>query len=245
VIGPAGATVRAIVRAEAPGNHPAGTADAVSRQTQPPHRVVIAEAGWAPDSESLGQETWVWLLDGGVLPEPEALERLLEVAADPGRLPAPALLASKVVLPGGSLDALSLPTARVRDPDDTVAAFERRLMLLRLAPRGSLLVRRSALVEVISRRPHLDPFADDLEWTARLLRDRPGLLVPASVAVREAGADGSCAALARPELARRGRLLLGGAIELRDKPWFAFRFLEEALRSGRHSYRNRPPWLRG
>jgi len=238
-------TVCAVVAEWEPGAE-STTVAALGRQTRQPDRVVIAAPGQPVARVSLGQERWRWLLDGGVAPKPDALERLLEVAAGSGQLPAPALLASKVVLPDGSLDPLSLPTAQVRDPDLAIAAFEHRVLSLRVARKGSLLVRRSDLEAVTSRWAHLDVFSDDLEWSARLLGEHPGLLVPTSVAVRETGAGPPRRALARRELVSRGRLLLGDAIERGDKPWFAFRFLEEALAElpRNRRYRNRPPWLR-
>jgi len=142
-------------------------------------------------------------------------------------LPVPRLLASKVVLPDGSLHKASLPVAQIRDPDLAISSFERRVLSIRVARRGSLLVHRSGLEAMHSQWPGLTPFADDLEWSARLLKQRPGLLVPGSVAVRSRGGQG--APSVAPELARRIRLLLGDAIEFGDKPWFAFRFVEEAL----------------
>ncbi len=224
----------------APEGTPLRTSDALERQTRQPDRVVFAGPGLPWEDASSGEETWLWFLDAGVAPQPEALERLLEFASGAGGLPAPALLAGKVVLPDGYLDARSLPTAKVRDPDLLVSALEQRVLSLRVARRGSLLVRRSAVGVPDGGSRRLDPMTDDLEWTARLLRDRPGLLVPGSVAVREPAAERSPVGR---DLAKRGRLLLGDAIELRDKPWFAFRFLEEAL-AGRR-YRHRPPWLPG
>ena len=239
-------SVCAIVAEPESGAGSTTTVGALQRQTRQPDRIVIAAPGQPAGVGLLGQESWLWLLDGGVSPQPDALERVLGVAAGSSQLPAPALLASKVVLPDGSLDSLSLPTAQVRDPDLAVAAVEHRLLSLRVARRGSLLVMRSALEAVTSRRPHLDVLADDLEWTARLLGEHQGFLVPASVAVRETGTGRTRGALAGRELLGRGRLLLGDAIERGDKPWFAFRFLEEALAelSGVRRYRNRAPWLR-
>lgn len=175
-----------------------------------------------------GEASWLWLLDGSALPAPAALACLLGYVDLPG-MPPPVLLASKVMRQDGSLDPTALPVAQARDPDFAVAAFERRVLSLRMARRGSLLVARSAFEAVASRWPHLTPFAEDLEWTARALKHRPGLLVPASIVVRRPPVNRNGLLPDRAEIASRLRLLLGGAIELGDKPWFAFRFLEEAL----------------
>ncbi|MGI8749102.1 MAG: hypothetical protein ACR2J6_00865 [Thermoleophilaceae bacterium] len=194
---------------------------ALEGQTRPPDAIEIG-------LEAASHADWVWLLDSGAVPEPTALERLEEATVAPESMPSPALLASKVLGPDGSLDPLSLPVAQVRDPDFAVAAFEHRLLSLRVARRGSMLVHRDGVNMVASRWPTLSPFDHDLEWTARLLKQKPGLLVPASVVVRRPGSQ-TRARRARGETASRLRLLLGDAIELRDKPWFAFRFAEEAL----------------
>lgn len=67
----------------------------------------------------------------------------------------------------------------------------------------------------------------DLEWTARLLKRRQGLLVPASVVVRAVPSP-------RPEhrqIAATLRLL--AALEPRERLWFAAHFGEQALASRR------------
>jgi hypothetical protein len=217
------ARVRAVVLETTPE-----VLSALERQTRPLDTIEIGEPG-----TPAGQADWTWLLDGSAVPQADALERLMAVIEPPGDMPRPALLASKVVRPDGSADPSALPVASVRDPNFGVAAVERRLLALRVARRGSLLVHRSGLEAVAAEWPRLSPFADDLEWTARLLKERRGLLVPASVAVRQPGARVS----ARPEPWSRLRLLLGDAVELGDKPWFAFRFIEQAVADLRGRWR--------
>ena len=70
-----------------------------------------------------------------------------------------------------------------------------------------------------------DPFADEFEWSARVLREAPGLLVPDSVAVRTGPHPGRAWRLLRGRL----RLLFGNAIEPPEKAWFALRLAEDAL----------------
>jgi hypothetical protein len=186
---------------------------ALEAQTVPPEELLVAGdlheamrvgAGQYPD--------WVWALDASVTAAADALERLLAVTR-----PA-ALLAGKVVTPGGELDPGSLPFARVRDPDSVVAAFEQRLLPIRVARSGSLLVRR----EVIERQgPPRPRRRDDLPWTARLLRGEPGYLVPGSVAVREHERRASAAGLLE--------LALGPGLSARERPWYALRAFD-ALR---------------
>ena len=99
---------------------------------------------------------------------------------------APSLLASKVVTSEGKLDSRALPVPEVHRAELVAEMLERRLLPLRAARRGALLVRGQALQRtgVIDMR---HPTTDDLEWTARLLRAELGVLVPTSVAIR--GAD--------------------------------------------------------
>lgn len=215
------ARVRAVVLEQ--GGRPAS--GGLGGQTRPPEEVLVV----GPDGVRAALDAdadWLWLLDGSVAPREDALARLLETLDSFEDLPSPDLLVSKIVRSDGSLDPGSLPVAQVRDPDLAVAAFERHLLSLRVARRGSLLVRTSAVVAIAARWPHLDPFMDDLEWTARLLKSRTGLLVPGSSATR---LSRSTTRRAVRELPRRTRLLLGDSLELGDKPWFAFRFAEEAL----------------
>jgi hypothetical protein len=171
-----------------------------------------------------GDWEWLWLLDDSVSPQPRALESLLDALQRVDRLPAPVLLASKVVTPDGSLDPASLPIPQVLDSDLAVTAFELRLLSLRVARRGSLLVHRRGL----ERWGLPDERPGDIEWTARLLKHEPGLLVPDSVAVRRPAAGGTNRQRARAEAAGLLRLVLGDALEPREKPWFAYRLAERA-----------------
>jgi hypothetical protein len=172
------------------------------------------------------QTHWVWLVDGSTAPEPSALERLLEAVANLGSLSPPVLLASKVVTPDGALDPGSLPTPRARELDFAVAACQQHLVALRVARRTSLLVHRRGFEACGLPRAGSLPGGDDLEWTARLLRHEPGVLVPRSVAIRRPRGKQP-----RVELAARLRLLRSDALARGEKPWFAFRLVEDAVRN--------------
>src|SRR4051794_6052349 len=173
-------------------------------QTRPPDAYRDPREGLASLLETWAD--WFWLVDESVEPEPGALEALLAALENLGPLPEPVLLASKVVRPGGDADPAFFPVPRVRDPDLTVDAFERHVVPIRLARGGSLLVHRRGLAAAGMRRRHL-------EWTARLLRREPGLLVPASVAVSRGET--------RRDLTALARLLVSDALEPRERPLFA------------------------
>ena len=172
---------------------------------------------------------WIWVVDDSLAPAPDALECLLAAAADLGPLPSPVLLSSKVVMPDGAPDPASALVPRFMDPDLAIAAAERGLVSLRVVRPGSLLVRRHAGA----------PADDGLAWSARLLKDEPGYLVPASVGVRRTPRRGR-------DLRERLALLRGDALERAEKPWFAFRLIEDAVsgagrRAGRAGSPRRSP----
>lgn len=218
--------VCAVLRASDPAAA-AAVEGALEGQTRPPEKAVALAPGDDPRRALPAGTEWAWLLDGSAVPEAPALERLLEVAEDPGPLPAPILLASRILTEDGSFDPTSLPVAQVMDRDVALAAFERRVVSLRLVRAGSLLVHRDWLE--VPDHPGLDPFADDLEWSARTLWRGPGMLVPGSVAVRGPLDPRGTRRRERRALVERARLLRTDAIDPTDKPWFVLRVLEDAI----------------
>jgi hypothetical protein len=205
------------------------TVEALARQTRPADRVVVAGPGDPLPVDSESGAPWLWLLDRGVVPEPRALETLLDAAERIAASSEPVLLASKLVTPGRTLDPTSVPVAEVHTPVRLLSALEHRVAALRLARSGSLLVRGDALREagVVSATSAVER---DLEWTARLLGRELGVLVPASVVVRPPAA---ARPRARPaaRLASVARLLAG--LEGRERAWFAVHLCERALASSR------------
>ncbi|MFH5824208.1 glycosyltransferase [Georgenia sp. AZ-5] len=122
----------------------------------------------------------VWIMDDDTVPTPTALAELLEArAAYPGE---PALLASRVVWHDGRDHPMNTPRERPGVSGElAVKARAVQATQLRSASFVSLLVDARAV------RAHGLPEAayflwnDDFEYTARLLRRRVGLYVPASV----------------------------------------------------------------
>jgi hypothetical protein len=211
--------VRAVALPALDGRSPDPTVAALERQTRRPSEVGV---GLVPTG-GLGP-AWIWLVDGAAVPEADALERLLEAT----RATSAVIFAGKVVLPDGALDPLALPVPAVTEPEVTLGAFERGLLAIRAARRGSLLVRAGALDP-----PAVRSARDDLLWTARLLLRERGFLVPASVAVRAPGPPAAERRRARAGLADWLRLVISNGLEPAEKPWFAFRLAEEALAAAR------------
>ncbi|MGH3344639.1 MAG: glycosyltransferase [Carbonactinosporaceae bacterium] len=133
----------------------------------------------------------VWLMDDDTVPAPDALAALLE-ARDSWRAgEPPAVLASRVVWTDGRDHPMNTPRQRFRvSRAERAAATAAGCLAIRSASFVSLLVDADAV-----RReglPVADYFLwnDDFEFTARLLRDRTGLLCPASVATHRTRAFG-------------------------------------------------------
>jgi hypothetical protein len=196
--------------------------DALERQTRPPNEVVVLGPGEDARAALDRGAAWLWLLEGDVAPEEGALEALLDGLERMRSLPAPVLLASKVLTPEGSQDPASKPVVYTLDLDLAVAACERRLLLVRIVPRGSVLVHRRG---VDAAAPGAG--ADGSEWSARLLKREPGLLVPQSVAIRRGARE------PRPSLGTLARLVVGDALRPPERTWLAFRLLEEAIAASR------------
>lgn len=216
--------------------------DALAAQTTPVADRSVAAGSWHDAVAAAPAAEWLWLLDGGVVPAHDALERLLDSpGAGDGSLPAPALLASKVVRPAGDLDRDRAPWPPLLDRTLVIAAARQRLVSLRLARWGSLLVRRDAAQEFGPPRADYSSGAADLEWTARILRDRPGYLVPDSVVVRTAPEAG----LTPDEVRDRIRMVRGDRWVAQEPVWFAFLLAVDLARAGRQRPAGLPRLLAG
>ena len=130
---------------------------------------------------------WILLSDRSLEPRPTALDELIGGLRRADGLPAPDLLAGVVVDAAGAVDDALAAWYRRAPTELAMAAAERRLLPIRAAA-GPVMVRRAA-AESKPPRPRA-AFAPGavLEWTARLLRDAPGYLVPGSEYVAVAAA---------------------------------------------------------
>ena len=130
--------------------------------------------------------TWLWLLDDDTIAHPTALEELFSAR---GRFAAgiqPDLLASKVEWTDGSMHPMNVP--RLKRSDRLESA-------VRAAEQGTISIRASSFVSLVIHRRFVEqhgfPIADyfiwndDVEYTARILRDSFGVMVPASVVVHK------------------------------------------------------------
>ncbi|HEX2234349.1 MAG TPA: hypothetical protein VHG69_13400 [Thermoleophilaceae bacterium] len=177
---------------------------------------------------------WLWLLDGTALPRPDALQHLLEAAEVDGALAKPALVASRMVLADGELDAAAAPWPQVNPPGLAIEAYQRGAVAIRMARHGSLLVARDVVAARGLPRVDFVSDGDDLEWTGRLLRGALGLYAPRSLVVRQK--DAALRADPARELRNRTAMLFGPAFDGADLRWLALALAERAVaeaRSGR------------
>lgn len=167
---------------------------------------------------------WIWVLDGSAVPRPDALATLLAGLDRADGLPAPSLLTGVIVGPDGRVAADRPPWYRRYKLHIAVEAADRALLPVRGSV-GPTLVSRAAVETCLP--PANAPVAPGavLEWTATLLRERTGYLVPESESETAAGARDP---LRSPAMA--ARLILGRAVTRPDRVGL---ILELAERAGR------------
>ncbi len=124
---------------------------------------------------------WIWLLDDDTIPSSGALAELVGALRRLDGLPAPAVLGSRVEWRDGEPHPVNMPIVRRRDIVHLVAACERGLIPLRTSTFVSLLLSREAVEHHGLPLKQFFFQADDIEYTARILRRRTGYLVPESV----------------------------------------------------------------
>jgi GT2 family glycosyltransferase len=208
----AGATVCAVVVTYNRRELLSECLDRIRRQSRPPERVLVVdnastdgtgemlaarddvevlalpanrggaggfEAGVGRAAE-LGHD-WLWLLDDDSFAEPDCLVELLEGAR---RAPTPpAVMASTVRWKDGRLHPMNRPWLRIRPRGEFALTAGRGLAAIRAATFVSTLISRSAVERHGPPKGHFFLWLDDIEYTARLLRDGVGYLVPESVAL--------------------------------------------------------------
>ena len=144
--------------------------------------VTVAEGPGALERALASGADWLWLLGAGARPRDDALERLL-AAVEPEGAARAALLAGLVVDDRGvPLDDSLQPVPR-GDPAEAIRLLRQRLLPIRSAPFANCLVARDAFDR--HGQPDIPRFGAHapLEWSARVLRDEAGYLVPASEVV--------------------------------------------------------------
>jgi GT2 family glycosyltransferase len=126
---------------------------------------------------------WLWLLDDDSIARPDALEQLLVVLDRVEGPLAPSGLCSRVEWSDGSPHVMNRPVVRPDNGQQLVDAVRRRLFPIRAASWVSVLISSEAVERFGMPLRQFFYQADDIEYTARMLRHTPGYYVPRSVVV--------------------------------------------------------------
>lgn len=126
----------------------------------------------------------IWIMDDDVIPEPDALERLLE--ADAALCGNYGWLSSRCVLPDGSLCPMNLqrrtPFAKLHAEALSAGANP---VPAQMASFVSLFFRAETVRRFGLPVAEFFIWSDDLEWTRRVSRERPCYIIPMSTVVHD------------------------------------------------------------
>jgi GT2 family glycosyltransferase len=126
---------------------------------------------------------WLWLLDDDSIAKPDALAELLAVLDRLDGELAPSVLCSRVEWHDGTPHVMNRPVVRPDNGQQLIDSISRRLFPIRAASWVSVLISSEAVERFGMPLRQFFYQADDIEYTARILRDAPGYYVPRSVVV--------------------------------------------------------------
>ncbi len=124
---------------------------------------------------------WVWLMDDDTIPSPTALEGLVAAVDTLSDTSVPQLLCSRVEWRDGNPHPMNRPVVRRREPDALVDSLRLGFLPVRAATLVSLFLSRDAIATHGLPPRHFFFQADDIEYTAGILRNGRGYYVPGSV----------------------------------------------------------------
>ena len=130
-------------------------------------------------------QTWIWLLDDDTIPEPDALSRLFAARERFAVGERPDLLASRVLWTDATPHPMNTCVPKRPSDISTAAARQHGLGSIRSTSFVSMLFHRR-FVETLGL-PMADYFiwSDDIEYSARILRENFGVLVPDSIVLHK------------------------------------------------------------
>ncbi|HKP92122.1 MAG TPA: glycosyltransferase [Thermoleophilaceae bacterium] len=164
---------------------------------------------------------WLWLLDDDSIARPDALEELVAVLDRLDGELRPTVLCSRVEWSDGTPHVMNRPVIRPDSGQQLVEAVSRRLYPIRAASWVSVMISSEAVDRYGMPLRQFFYQADDIEYTARILRDSPGYYVPRSVVLHDTPTQHTAVDDDhRFHFHIRNTILMlrGGAWELREKP---------------------------
>jgi rhamnopyranosyl-N-acetylglucosaminyl-diphospho-decaprenol beta-1,3/1,4-galactofuranosyltransferase len=234
-----------------------GTAEQVRAENPDVDLVTLSENGGGAGGFHEGMKRahadgadWIWLMDDDTLPEPGALKALLDARARADR--EPYLLYSKAVWEDGTLHPMNYPGFERHRPELMVIGAERKLLPLRTATFVSLLVSRKAIDEFGLPLARYFIWSDDIEYSARIMRERAGYFVPQSVVLHKTKAAYTAISTSGDRFYFHIRntlyMLRGSAWTLKEKPSLVFILFTSSLaylKFNRFAWKNVKVILRG
>ncbi|CAN5607979.1 glycosyltransferase family 2 protein [soil metagenome] len=124
---------------------------------------------------------WIWTFDDDSIVEPDALEQLLAARSRFSESHRPGLLASKVVWTDGSLHPMNIQKPKLYNADQQFLAAGCSTMSIRFTSFVSMLIHRSLIDRYGLPIAGYFLWNDDVEYSARILRNELGVLVPSSI----------------------------------------------------------------
>jgi len=132
---------------------------------------------------------WLWLMDDDTIPEPDALAELLHARERLDHESAPTLLASRAIWRDGTMHPMNMPIFERRRMERVIAAVQQGVMPIRGATFVSLLVHRGVVDRYELPLKHFFLWADDIEYTSRVVLGGDGAyFVPTSVVLHDTAA---------------------------------------------------------
>lgn len=128
---------------------------------------------------------WIWVMDDDTIPNPSALNELFLAYQRFDESQQPSLLTSKVIWLDGSLHPMNNPAIKISDHEKVILAAQHSTLSVRHATFVSTLIHRITVEKY--GLPIADYFiwADDIEYTARILQNEFGVLVPSSLVLHK------------------------------------------------------------
>jgi rhamnopyranosyl-N-acetylglucosaminyl-diphospho-decaprenol beta-1,3/1,4-galactofuranosyltransferase len=128
---------------------------------------------------------WIWTLDDDSIADPNSLAELLRTRESFAPQDRPDLLASRVLWTDGSLHPMNVQKPKLYDPHRQFLAAEQAAMSIRFTSFVSMLMHRSLVEKYGLPIPGYFLWNDDVEYSARMLHQEFGVVVPSSVVVHK------------------------------------------------------------